>query len=64
MMKCPNCGSTAQYREYGKLETEFTIIQTFTCGCGYLHEVFWKKTAEAGYLNNKKISYKKHLTTD
>jgi len=64
MLKCPNCGSSAQYREHGRIENETTIIQIFTCGCGYNHQVIWTKVVEAGYLNNEKIFYKKHLTTD
>lgn len=34
MDKCLNCGSTAQFKKVGVIETPKTIIETFECGCG------------------------------
>lgn len=60
MLKCPNCGSIGQFKEYGKTEVENTMVQIYICGCGYHHQVFWKKDLEAGYLNNVMIYRKKN----
>ena len=60
MTRCPNCGSTAQFKEYGKMETEDIIVQIHTCGCGYRHQTYWKKDLEAGWFNGKLISSKKY----
>ena len=34
MIKCPNCGSTAQVRKEGQVEGDETIIRKMICGCG------------------------------
>lgn len=50
--KCKNCGSTAQMKMISKIETEDTLTQTYSCGCGYLETVFWKKSEEIGRTEN------------
>lgn len=34
MIKCPNCGSTAQVKHIGQVWGEDTAIRKFQCGCG------------------------------
>lgn len=34
MIKCPNCGSTAQVKPIGELWGSETVIRKFSCGCG------------------------------
>jgi hypothetical protein len=34
MIKCPNCGSTAQVKPIGQVWGENTAIRKFRCGCG------------------------------
>ena len=34
MVKCANCGSTAQVKQIGRDETALEVIETFKCGCG------------------------------
>lgn len=58
-MRCPNCGSSAQFKEHGKEEGPEHMIQVFTCGCGYRHQVIWKKDMEVGRINGTIIHRKK-----
>jgi hypothetical protein len=34
MVKCVNCGSTAQVKQIGRDETDLEVVETFKCGCG------------------------------
>ena len=34
MVKCPNCGSTAQVKSIGQVMGVDTVIRKFSCGCG------------------------------
>ena len=34
MIKCPNCGSTAQVRELGSCDSNKVFTEKFECGCG------------------------------
>lgn len=34
MLKCHNCGSTAQVKKIGSTENDTTIIEIYQCGCG------------------------------
>ena len=34
MVKCPNCGSTAQVKVIGQKWGEKTAIRKYQCGCG------------------------------
>lgn len=34
MIKCPNCGSTAQVKAVGVVCGETIVIRKFSCGCG------------------------------
>ena len=34
MVKCPNCGSTAQVKHIGQVWGDDTAIRKFSCGCG------------------------------
>lgn len=45
MIKCPNCGSTAQPKQIDREEREIScytieVVRTYKCGCG---EVFTTK---------------------
>lgn len=33
-MRCPNCGSSAQYKLTRKVEVDGYLYLTYTCGCG------------------------------
>ena len=34
MIKCLNCGSTAQIEKIGSVENDTTVIEVYECGCG------------------------------
>lgn len=34
MIKCPNCGSTAQVKEIGCYDDNKKFVEKFLCGCG------------------------------
>lgn len=34
MIKCPNCGSTAQMKRLGSSECDKVVIEFYVCGCG------------------------------
>ena len=34
MMKCPNCGSTAQIKLLDTIEAGNRIVERYSCGCG------------------------------
>jgi hypothetical protein len=34
MMKCPNCGSTAQIKLLDTIEAGNRIVEQYSCGCG------------------------------
>ena len=34
MIKCQNCGSTAQIRKVGSTDNDTTMIEIYKCGCG------------------------------
>lgn len=34
MIRCKNCGSTAQFKKVYEAETEHHLVQQFKCGCG------------------------------
>ena len=34
MMKCPNCGSTAQIKPFDTIEAGNRIVEQYSCGCG------------------------------
>lgn len=55
MTHCPRCGSSAQFKLYGSADGGKAMIQLYICGCGYKHQIFWEKTAEAGWLYDKKL---------
>ena len=59
-MKCRNCGSTAQYKEISRVETNTTIEIIYSCGCGYRHEEVWKKQSESGWYGNTRYFSKKY----
>ena len=47
MIKCPNCGSTAQPRRLGSTESENTVIEIYECGCGAKTQRFLQRTMDA-----------------
>lgn len=58
IIKCTNCGTFSNYREYGKLETDNNrIVQICMCACGRArHQVFWKVEGSAEWMDGKMIS--------
>ena len=34
IIKCLNCGSTAQMKKIGSVENDTTTIEMYECGCG------------------------------
>lgn len=47
MIKCPNCGSTAQPKIFYTHNTErTTITETIVCGCGCTTTAFYKLRRE------------------
>ena len=57
IIKCKNCGTASNYREYGKMENEDRIVQICTCMCGRArHQVFWKIDGSAEWQDGKLIS--------
>ena len=44
MIKCPNCGSTAQVRMTNIWKDEISIYINYSCGCG--HSFVTKETCE------------------
>ena len=43
MLKCPNCGSTAQFRIAYEGETANQLYRKWKCGCGATAEEIFKK---------------------
>lgn len=43
ILRCPNCGSTAQIKLYGTQEGETTILEIYKCGCGARVQRFLKR---------------------
>lgn len=41
--RCPNCGSTAQFRIAYEGETPNQLFRKYKCGCGASAEVTYKK---------------------
>lgn len=41
--RCPNCGSTAQFRIAYEGETSHQLYRKYKCGCGASAEVTYKK---------------------
>lgn len=42
--RCPNCGSTAQFKVVYEGETSHQLYRKFKCGCGATAEITYKKT--------------------
>lgn len=42
MIKCPNCGSTAQPRKIDQRECALTKIEKYKCGCGCNFSAVWE----------------------
>lgn len=43
-MKCPNCGSSAQFKLVYVQATEKLLLRNYECGCGAKAKVFYEKT--------------------
>lgn len=43
MMKCPNCGSSAQFKMIDFMNCKDEKIEQYRCGCGATAEVIYKK---------------------
>lgn len=50
MIKCPNCGSTAQVKQVGKIEVSdngLYFVETYECGCSTrFQNLYERKIAE------------------
>ena len=52
-IKCKNCGTYSDYRHYGTITGENTIIEIRKCACGRLkQQISWNKTTVAEYEDN------------
>lgn len=60
IMKCQNCGSTAQYKEISRVEIGTTMEIIYSCGCGYKHKEIWEKQNESGWYKDEKVFSKKY----
>jgi transposase-like protein len=49
IIKCPNCGSTAQMKRYGSAESESTVVEFYQCSCGAKLQRFLKRTKDVGW---------------
>ena len=61
IIKCNNCGTPSNYREYGKLKSSgdrgARIVQIYKCACGRArHQVFWKVDGVVEWMDDKMIS--------
>ena len=61
MIKCPNCGSTAQPKIFYTPNAERTsITETIVCGCGCITTAFYKlkrevaRTADGTQIGHRK----------
>lgn len=72
MIKCPNCGSTAQVREKQSLSIEFSIPNReatqktrYTCGCGcrftFVRIVNYREEVCQDYYENVNIPKKERI---
>lgn len=43
MLRCPNCGSSAQIEFVGTEESETTVLELYQCGCGSRIQRFLKR---------------------
>lgn len=43
MLRCPNCGSTAQIELVDVTENESTVLEVYQCGCGAKIQRFLKR---------------------
>lgn len=43
-MKCPNCGSSAQFKLVDIQTTEKLLLRYYKCGCGTKAKVFYEQT--------------------
>ena len=43
MLKCLNCGSSAQIKLVGTEESETTVLELYQCGCGSRIQRFLKR---------------------
>lgn len=49
MIKCPNCGSTAQMKRLGSTEGENIVVETYQCGCGAKVQRHLKRTMDIAW---------------
>ena len=56
--KCKNCGNTGKLKMIS-IETENTLIQIYSCNCGYEETVTWDKREEVGRTKNGTKIYSK-----
>ena len=43
MLRCLNCGSTAQIKLVDSIENENTVLEVYQCGCGARIQRFLKR---------------------
>ena len=46
MIKCPNCGSTAQPKRLGSSECNGVVVEIYTCGCGAKTERVYQRVED------------------
>lgn len=58
IIKCANCGTPSNYREYGKLEANGDrMVQMYKCACGRVrHQIVWKVEGSTEWMDDKIIS--------
>ena len=62
MTKCPNCGSTAQFKLIDKYFTksDYEWHEKYKCGCGCLVEQRVQVRERLIYVNGKMTNYEHH----
>ena len=46
MLRCLNCGSTAQIKLVDSIENENTVLEVYQCGCGARIQRFLKRDVD------------------
>lgn len=63
MLRCLNCGSTAQIKLVDLIENENTVLEVYQCGCGARIQRFLKRDIDVYWSpTGTMISRKKYET--
>ena len=62
MIKCPNCGSTAQVKllKVEKLKGDYEWLEIYGCGCGCTIERRVQVREKIAYFKGTRIHYEHH----